>query len=451
MTKVIELPFNFKYRDYQKPLRKFIQWGWKRAVCVWHRRAWKDKTQFNIIVEEAIKHKWGYAYVLPTYTQGKKIIWDSIDNDGYKFRDHIPKELLIWENTTELKFNLANGSFIQVIWSENIDWMRWTNWKWIVFSEFDFQNPMAWEVIRPILAQNNWWAIFNSTPDWKKHLYKIYNMAKENTSWFSQLLTIKDTWVISEEYIQEERNSWMSEQMIQQEYYCSFDVWSIWSYYIQNINQAYEEERIIKLPFNPDIPIDLYFDLWVSDSFTISFKQNDWMFFNFINYYEDNWKSLEFYFSYIDDFIARKNAKLWTLYIPHDWNHKWQAYLVKWLTIVDMFKDKYWSHKVKLIPNTLKVDEWIQLVRKIFPKLRFDKDTCSQFIRCIENYKKEWDDIKKTFKSNPRHDWASHWADNLRYFAVANELFNKKEILNIPKKPKSIYNPMTWKYIYNFK
>lgn len=416
----IEIPYNLDYREYQKPLTRFIRDGWKRGVVCWHRRAWKDKTFFNILVEMAIKDVWGYAYVLPTYAQGKKIIWDSIDKNWLKFKDHIPKEILIWENWTELKFTLANGSFIQILWSDTIDNLRWISPRGIIFSEYAFQNPTAWEVMRPILAENGWWAIFNSTPNGKNHFYDMYEMAKENPEWFCQKLTVDDTWAVSQEYIEQERKDWMSEEMIQQEYYCSFNVWAIWSYYSDQVNQAREEWRITQLPFNRDVPLDLYFDLWVNDAFTISFKQNDWIFYNFINYYEDNWKTLEYYFWYIDNFLERKQAKLWRIFLPHDSNQKWQSFLVSWKTIIDKFREKY-PDKVHLIENKMSVNDWIQESRRIFPKVRFHIDNCSWFIRCLENYKKEWDDKKKIFKDSPYHNWASHWADNFRYFAITEK------------------------------
>jgi hypothetical protein len=80
----------------------------------------------------------------------------------------------------------------------------------------------------------------------------------------------------------------MSEEMIQQEYYCSFEVWALWSYYADLMTQAYNEWRITQLPklFNK---VDIYFDLWRSDQTAVWFKQNDWMFYNFIHYYEANW------------------------------------------------------------------------------------------------------------------------------------------------------------------
>jgi len=52
----------------------------------------------------------------------------------------------------------------------------------------------------------------------------------------------------------------MSEEMIQQEYYCSFEVGAIGSYYADLITQARNEERITKLPKNFS-QVDIYFDL----------------------------------------------------------------------------------------------------------------------------------------------------------------------------------------------
>lgn len=420
MPTQIELPHNLDYRDYQKWVVSFLRNGGKRAVNVWHRRAWKDKTYFNLLVEMAIREQWGYAYILPTYAQWKKIIWDSIDRDGKRFKDHIPKQILVWENGTELKFTLANGSFIQILGSENIDSLRGISPRWIVFSEYAFQNPTAWEVMRPILAENGWWAIFNSTPNGKNHFYDMCLLAEQSNEWYYQKLTVADTWVISTEYIQEERRNGMSEEMIQQEYYCSFDVGAIGSYYAREIEHARSDGRITKLPFNRDIPVDMYFDLWVNDNFTISFKQNDWLFYNFVNYYEDNGKTLEHYFWVIDDYIDRKWAKIGKIYLPHDSSQKSHAFLVSWTTIIDKFRAKY-PWKIEYIPNKVSINDGIQEVRKLFPRMRFDVDTCSQLIRCLENYKKDYDDVKKVFRDQPRHDWASHWADNIRYFWVSDK------------------------------
>ena len=421
MTK-IDIPYNLEYRDYQKPLVRYMRSGgsfmWKRAVTTWHRRAGKDKTFFNLAVEAAVREVGWYAYILPTYAQWKKVIWDSIDKTWLKFKDHVPKELLKSENWTELKFELVNGSFIQVIGSDNIDSIRWTNWKWVIFSEYAFQNPTVWDVLRPILAENWWFAIFNSTPNWKNHFYDMYNMAHDSKEWFCQKLTIADTNVVSEDYIQQERREWMTEEMIQQEFYCSFDVWAIWSYYADLINNAYEENRIAQLPIKRTTAVDVYFDLWRNDATSAWFKQDDWQFFNFFHYYEDNWKYIDDYFNYIDDILAEKGLQLWFIYLPHDSKQK---RIDSKNSTYELACARYWSHKIKYIPQTNSTIEDINKTRQMLPSCRFDKDWCAQWLRCLENYKKDYDDKKKVFRDYPRHDWASHWADSFRYFAVSHE------------------------------
>ena len=37
----------------------------------------------------------------------------------------------------------------------------------------------------------------------------------------------------------------------------------------------------------------------------------------------------------------------------------------------------------------------------------------------LEQYRREWDDEKKTFKASEVHDWTSHLADAFRYLAMA--------------------------------
>lgn len=440
MTKTIRLPHNFKYREYQKWIRDYIRNWWKRAVVVWHRRAGKDKTYFNILVEQAITNVWSYIYVLPTYAQWKRIIWDSIDKrTGYRFIDHIPKEILESTNSTELKFNLKNGSFIQIVWSDNIDALRWISPAWIVFSEYAFQNPQVWDVLTPILRENGGWAIFNSTPNWKNHFYDLYNMAKENPDWFCEKLTLEDTKAYDQSVIEEDRQNGMSEELIQQEYFCSFDVWIIWSYYASLIEKAKDEWRITKLPVASYTKTDIFIDIWVNDSFAIWIKQNEWQYYNFIKYFEDNWKQLDYYFNFIEDFLSDHALSLWYIYIPHDWNNKAHSYLVSGITILDKFKQYFWADKVKLIERPKSVNDWIEDVRKILNRCRFDEEETKQGIRCLENYKKKYDNVKKVFSDKPDHDWASHWADAFRYFAIVeNKNIEKKNTIKKNIKPFNV-------------
>jgi len=196
--------------------------GINRAVIVWHRRAGKDKTCFNYMFTRAMQRVGTYFYLLPEASQAKKVIWDNIDNDGFKMLSHIPQEAIKAVNNTELKVELVNGSIIQLIaGNEFKERGVGTNPVGIVFSEYSVMSPSAWEFISPILAANDGWAIFNFTPRGKNHAHTLLMRAKENPKWFTQVLTVDDTSVLSKEILDEEKRN-NPEAFIKQEYYCSF-------------------------------------------------------------------------------------------------------------------------------------------------------------------------------------------------------------------------------------
>lgn len=198
--------------------------GYKRAILIHHRRAGKDKVCFNLTIKKAFERVGTYFYFLPEYSQAKKVIWDNIDNDGFRMLDHIPKEVIKRVNATELKIELVNGSIIQLLGADVFDKSGvGTNPVGIVFSEFPIQRPEIWGFVRPILAVNGGWAVFNGTPRGQNHAYNLLKMAEGlPDEWFTQVLTVDDTKVLTEEQIESERGSGMPQQLIDQEYYCKF-------------------------------------------------------------------------------------------------------------------------------------------------------------------------------------------------------------------------------------
>ena len=66
-----------------------------------------------------------------------------------------------------------------------------------VFTEYSIHQENVWNLIRPILAFNGGWAIFNFTPRGTNHAYKLLELAKGNKNWFTQVLTVDDTKLLS--------------------------------------------------------------------------------------------------------------------------------------------------------------------------------------------------------------------------------------------------------------
>ena len=258
----ITLPYKYSPREYQLPLLNALDSGKTRALIVWNRRSGKDKTCFNYMVKKAFEKVGTYFYFLPTYKQAKRVIWDNIDNEGFKMLDHIPKELITSTNATELKIELRNGSIIQLIAADEFKSSGvGTNPIGVVFSEYSISSPEAWKFVAPILAVNGGWAIFNFTPRGMNHAFALLNQYKENPKWFVEVLTNNETQVLTGEALEEERNN-NPQEIFEQEYYCKFIEGA--GQFFKNINVNLIEEET---EFNPTHRYQVGVDLA---------KYNDW-------------------------------------------------------------------------------------------------------------------------------------------------------------------------------
>ena len=369
----------------------------------------------NIVAREMLKHVGIYYYFYPTYAQGKKALWDGIGKDGVAYLDHFPKELLDGKpNDTEMKVRYKNGSIFQVIGTDDYNKIVGTNPIGVIFSEFSLQNPRAWDYIRPILAENKGWAIFNFTPRGKNHGYDLYEMARNNPKWFVQKLTVNDTGVLTQEDIQEERNSGMTEDLIQQEYYCSFTASVLGAYYWKEYDEAEKEGRFGSVPYDPAVPVHTVWDLGVSDDMAIGFYQVVGNELHKIDYYEANNEGLPHYIKVLQD----KKYIYGQHFAPHDIKARELSTGKSRLEIAEGLGIKF-----EVVPN-LSIQDGIDAGRRMFKRLWVDREKCKDWLKAIPQYTKEYDEEKKIFKDKPLHDWTSHGADEYRYAAVIEgELF----------------------------
>lgn len=408
----IDLPVGYVARDYQAEFWRAMADGFKRAVLVWHRRAGKEKTCWNYMIMQACKKVGIYYYFFPHFSQGRKILWDGVDKAGYKLLNHIPKDLIDGNlNSTEMKVRLKNGSIIQIIGTNNIDSIVGTNPVGCVFTEYSLQDPIGWQLIRPILVENNGWAVFNFTPRGANHGKDIYDMAKANPAWFCQLLTVEDTGVVSPEMIQAEREAGMSEDFIQQEFYCSFTLGVEGSYYAKYVQSMRDEDRIGRVPHNKQSRVYTAWDLGYGDSTSIIFYQISGQEIHIIDYYEAHGEGLPHYAS-----VLNKKPYIYAdHFAPHDIeSHAFSSGLsakevgaglgIKFITLPTL---------------KLRLEDGIEALRGLFPRLWIDEKNCGYLLKCLENYRKEFDDRLEVYKERPRHDKYSHAADAARYMAIA--------------------------------
>jgi len=402
------LPHNWKPRSYQQKLWTYLEKGGKRAVAVWHRRAGKDLLSINWCATAALQRKGLYWHLLPTYNQGRKIVWDGMTRDGRSFLEHFPKPLWANVNNTDMRLELKNGSIYQVVGTDNVDRLVGSNPVGVVFSEYSLQDPRAWDLVRPILAENGGWAMFIYTARGRNHGYDMFNMAGRNERWFCERLSVDDTAVLSGDAIEEEREAGMPEELIQQEFYCSFDAPLTGSYYGSLMAKALAEERITKVPYEPRLEVNTAWDLGMGDNTSIIFYQQFHTEIRIIDYYENQGEGIPHYINYL-----REKDYLYGYHIaPHDIKvREMGTGKSRWEVARDL------GLTFRICPN-VQIDDGIEAARTVIPRCYFDEKRCSLLIEALRQYRKDYDEKNKVYKTRPLHDWSSHAADAFRYLAL---------------------------------
>jgi phage terminase large subunit len=407
----IELPYNFTPRAYQEDFLAAMSSGKKRAVLVWNRRAGKDTTAFNFMICQAMKRVGVYYYVFPTFSQGRKVVWDNINNDGYRFINYVPKELISHKNNHEMKITLMNGSLIQIVGSDNYDSIMGTNPVGCIFSEYSMHDERAWLYIRPIIDANGGWAVFVFTPRGANHAKEMYERALYDETWFAQKLTLEDTHSISLEQLAQIRKEGTPEDYIQQEWYCSFTKGVQGSYYASLVEDAWDEGRVCRVPYDKTQKVYTSWDLGISDSMAIIFFQLCNHEIHIFDYYENTGEGFPHYAKVLHDkgYIYNRH------FCPHDIKvRELGSGLSRLVQAADIGLDF-------TVLDTLKskVSTGIEALRGLFPRIWIDKDRCAHVVAALTNYRKEYDEHHNIYKDRPLHDKWSHCADAARYMAVA--------------------------------
>ena len=406
--------------------------GKKRIVWVAHRRSGKDKTCINVIVKEMLRRKGTYYYIFPTYNQGRKILWDGIDREGNKFLDHFPPEIIKGKpNETEMKIHLQNGSLFQIIGSDNIDSIVGTNPVGVVFSEYSLIDPIVWGFVRPILAENGGWAIFVFTPRGENHAYDIYELAKNDPTWYCQLNPASETKAIAAEILSQERMEiiklYGDDSLYRQEYDCNFNVPIAGSYYANAIASLYDNKHIGDVSHDPRLVVDTWWDLGINDKMSIWFTQRAGSELRVIDYLEGANQGFPYYISALKDrkYIYGKHTA------PHDIE-------VRELSSGNSRRDTARSLGIdfQVAPN-LPLQDGIDAVRNLLPRCWFDAKKCRDGLNALKNYRKIYDEKRKTYLNTPYHDWSSNAADAFRMWAVS--INNKKDFTPPDTEPKKLY------------
>lgn len=407
----IELEFEPRAGQYSvlKALRRF-------NVLVCHRRWGKTVLCINKLIAEALrcpKERPRFAYLSPFYRQSKTIAWDYLKH----YTRPIPG---VQYNESELRVDFPNGARITLYGADNPDSLRGIYLDGVVLDEFAQMSPKAWtEVLRPALADRKGWAIFIGTPMGHNAFYDLYQNAQSDTEWYAGMFKASETGVIDPNELNAARRD-MSPDEYAQEFECSFEAAIQGAYYADEIRKMREDGRTRPVEYDPLRPVYTAWDLGINDTTPIIFYQNHPREVAVIDYEEHNGEGLGFYAQLLRD----KHYDYGGHFLPHDAESKT---LQTGRTTRELLEE-LGVYPITVAPR-LPVLDGIHSVRQLFPRLVIHQDQenpderhlrCQSFIDAISQYRKEYDDTRRTFRSIPLHDWASHPADALRYLAITH-------------------------------
>jgi len=367
-----------------------------------------------------------YLHCFPNYSQGKRAIWKSVhdnaDGTSMAYLDHIPPELIKSKNSSEMLIELVNGSIYCVMGLDGKNAMRarGMNPSFIILSEYAYMDPEAWMTIEPRISQNKGTAIFLSTPNGQNHFYQLYNHAKANPeTYFSSLLTINDTKVLPANHLDTLRAEGWPEDFIQQEYLCSFTRGAEGSYYGKQIQKAREEDRLMNLPVMTDLPVHTGWDIGIGDATAI------WLFqtlrngcVNFIDYYENHGEGLEHYLNWLTEWKAKHYITWGNHFVPHDMQNR------EFTSGVDRISAaRDFGYDMRVIPRK-PIMEGIQAVRSTLSLCYFDATKCERGLKCLDFYRKKYNEALKVYYDEPLHDQWSNGADAFRYSCIGIRAFS---------------------------
>lgn len=432
----IRLPNRWKPRHYQFDLWDYLQSGGKRALAFWHRRAGKDDLCLHWTAVSSQQRVGTYWHMLPEAAQARKAIWDAINpHTGMRRIDEaFPTQLRETTRENEMFIKFRNGSTWQVVGSDNFNSLIGSPPIGIIFSEWAISQPSSWAYLRPILAENGGWALFITTPRGRNHAHAMMAGAQDDPTWFVQRLTADQTGVFSPEQLAHERLEYSrefgadaGENLFLQEYYVSFDAAILGAYWGKEIAVAERDGRICNVPYDPALPVHTAWDLGIGDSTAIWCFQASLSELRIIDCYQASGHGIGHYVDWLDG----RGYVYGNDFVPHDARARTMQTgrsLVE--TMIEM------KRRPRIVPS-LSIMDGINAVRVSMPKMWFDAVRCHEGIEAIRQYRTDYDQILRIFRDTPKHDWTSHFADAMRYLALA---YRQPQEPPPPKAVKDLHN-----------
>lgn len=407
-----EVVIDYAPRALQKAVHRAMQ-RHRFGVLVCHRRFGKTVLSVNELIRGALtcrKKRPRFGYLAPTYRQGKAVAWDYLSHFSRVIPGAVP-------NVSELRWDYPNGGQVRIYGGDNPDSLRGLYFDGVVLDEYGLHPPKVFtEVVAPALSDRGGWALFIGTPNGRNQFYEIAQKAKQmqaagHPDWHFAEHRASQTGYVEPGELDAARRV-MTEDEYQQEYECSFEAAVKGAIYAKELEQAHEQGRITRVPYDPALPVDTDWDIGIGDAMAIWFSQSlRTGEVRLIDYYEASGEGFPHYATVLKD----KGYSYGAHWAPHDIQVRELASGRSRLEAAAALGIRF-----QVAPR-VGVEDGIHAARLLFPRCWFDADKCRPGLEALQHYRRDYNTRLNEFKATPVHDWASHGADAWRGLAVRQQ------------------------------
>lgn len=189
--------------------------------------------------------------------------------------------------------------------------------------------------------------------------------------------------------------------------------------YFEQMSQA--ESRIGNVPHDGLLKTHVIFDLGWNDAMTIILAQKVAGEIRIVHYIEGHQRTLAEYSAELKGLMLDGQPINWGhVYLPHDGYAKRHQ---SGKSDAEVMGQLGWS--VLQVPN-MSVEQGINRVREVFPRVYFNRDRTARLVECLKRYRRQINQ-QTNEPGDPRHDEFSHGADVMRYLAIVTDQLSNDE------------------------
>lgn len=289
---------------------------------------------------------------------------------------------------------------------------EWNEWDF--YEKCDQFNKLMWKPHTPLDYK------FFFFPRWLEETYSyewlVVTIPRELEDYFKKLedeywIYLRD-WQKNRYYLKQKDLKDNMKREYPSVYQEAFEIATAWSYRESQINMAYQQNRVTRVPYDPNLMVYTCRDIWWAwwwDDTSVRFFQIFSNEIRRIDYRDWSWYAMLYV---LKNIISEKPYK----YAAHIWPHDMRVHeQMSWETRLEIAKKAWFKFTLVESPNWA-VSNRIDIVRNLFPNMRFDSKFCLAWLNKIKNYRRKRNESTWSFMDQVDKNWSQHSADSIWYW-----------------------------------